>query len=85
MREYLRKLREEKGLTIRAAADAVGVSKSYYGMIEAGQRQGKMDITLASKIAGLFGVTLDYIMSAESVIAASAPAKPSDTTDEVTA
>ena len=51
MREYLIEARKKKGLTQQNVADAVGVSRQYYNMIENGERQQQMDITLATKLA----------------------------------
>lgn len=65
MREYLKKLRTEKGLTMQEAASAFGISKQYYEMIESGERQKKMDVTLLMNIASLFGVSLESIVEEE--------------------
>lgn len=65
MREYLKKLRTEKGLTMQEAATAFGISKQYYEMIESGERQKKMDVTLLMNIASLFGVSLESVVEEE--------------------
>ena len=65
MRTYLKQLREQKRLTHRQAADRLDISEPYYQMIEAGKRQKKMDISLAAKLAAIFGVSLDYILAEE--------------------
>ena len=65
MREYLKKLRTDKGLTMQEAAKAFGISKQYYEMIESGERQKKMDVTLLMNIASLFGVSLESIVEEE--------------------
>ena len=65
MREYLKKLRTDRGLTMQEAAAAFGISKQYYEMIESGERQKKMDITLLMNIANLFGVSLESIVAEE--------------------
>lgn len=64
-REYLKKLRAEKGLSMQAAGEALGISKQYYEMIESGERQKKMDVTLVAKIAGLFGVSIEDVVTEE--------------------
>lgn len=66
MRAYLRKLRTDRGLSMQAAADAIGISKQYLGMIETGQRQRKIDLTLAAQIAEYYEVSLEYILHEES-------------------
>lgn len=65
MREWLKNLREEKEFTQQFVADKLGISKQYYQMIEAHERQKKMDITLATKISVLFDVPLATITKFE--------------------
>lgn len=65
MRDYLKKLRTEKGLTMQDVADRFGISKQYYEMIESGERQKRMDVTLLTKIAGLFEVSIESIVAEE--------------------
>ena len=64
-------MRADKGLSMQQAADEIGISKQYYAMIEAGQRQRKMDFSIAAKIAILYGVTLDYVWEQEEELLAS--------------
>ena len=65
MREYLRKCRENSGLTQYETAKKLGISESYYSLIENGERQQKMTIELAAKLSNVFGVTIEYIMEQE--------------------
>lgn len=65
MRSWLKNARESKGLTMKAAADGLNISESYYCSIENGTRQKRMDITLASKIAAVFGLPLADIVEME--------------------
>ena len=44
MRENLKRVRKEKGLTQQAVADYLGVSLVYYQKIEQGTRTGDFDI-----------------------------------------
>jgi len=44
MRENLKSVRKEKGLTQQAVADYLGVSLVYYQKIEQGTRTGDFDI-----------------------------------------
>lgn len=44
MRENLRNVRKEKGLTQQAVADYLGISLRYYQNIEAGDRTGDFEI-----------------------------------------
>lgn len=65
MREYLKHLREEKQMSMQEVADKIGISRQYYQLIESGERQKKMDITLVKKISDAFGVPLVEIISEE--------------------
>lgn len=53
MRDWLVDLRKGLGLTLREMGEKIGVSESYYLMIEQGKRQRAMDITLISRIAAV--------------------------------
>ena len=64
-REYLRKLRTDAGLTMQDVADAFGITKQYYNLIETGVSQKRMDITLVRRIADLFGLTLEQVAEEE--------------------
>ena len=68
MREYLIEARKKKGLTQQNVADAVGVSRQYYNMIENGERQQQMDITLATKLAEALEMELIDIVQAETLL-----------------
>lgn len=68
MREYLKTLREDKGMTMQDVADKIGISRQYYQQIEAGERQKKMDITLVIALANLFGISAEQIIANEESI-----------------
>ena len=65
MREYLKQLRIQKGMTMQDVADSFGISRQYYEMIESGDRQKKMDFTLVAKISTLFGISMEQIAEYE--------------------
>ena len=67
-REYLKKLRMDKGMTATEVALSFGITKQYYSLIETGVNQKRMDITLVRKIADLFGVTLDWVAEQEQLL-----------------
>ena len=50
---------------MKTAAMSLGISESYYSMIERGERQQKLDIALAVKMSEIFGVSLEYIVNQE--------------------
>lgn len=58
MRRYLIELRNEHGYSQQDVADKLNISRQYYQMIESGERQKKMDISLASSIATLYGISV---------------------------
>lgn len=68
MREYLKRLREEKGLSMQEIADMLDISRQYYQMIESGERQKKMDITLVKGISTVLNVSLESIIEEENRI-----------------
>lgn len=65
MREWLKNLRKEKNLTQFCVAKALQITPSYYNMIESGERQSKMTIETAQKLANFFNVPLDFILENE--------------------
>lgn len=72
MREYLKRLREEKGLSMQEMAEKLDISRQYYQMIESGERQKKMDITLVKGISTVLNVSLESIIEEENRIMAGA-------------
>ena len=65
MRSWLREARIEQGLTAAQVSKELGVSESYYSMIENGLRQTPMDITLAVKIGSVLNLPLTYLANCE--------------------
>ncbi|MGB9662428.1 MAG: helix-turn-helix transcriptional regulator [Moorellaceae bacterium] len=57
MRARLIALRKEKGLTQQQVADMLGITRSFYGMIETGDRNPTLD--LAKRIAEIFGTGIE--------------------------
>ena len=51
MRTWLKKRRVEAGLSCKEMASKIGVTESYFYMLEEGIRQKKMDIGTALKLA----------------------------------
>ena len=67
--------RKHCGLTMKAAAMQLGISESYYSMIERGERQQKLEIALAVKMSGVFDVSLEYIVTQEEMNTKTPPVK----------
>ena len=65
MRVYLREIREKIGLSQQQVAEKLGISQNYYCMIETGDRQKKLDLEMAQKLADVFNVTLEFICRKE--------------------
>ncbi len=61
MRSWLRDLRLSKKLTQKELASMIGVSQTMYSRIENGDRQKDMDLSIASKIANIFRISLKRI------------------------
>ncbi len=60
MKLRLRQLREDRGLTQSAVADALNCDQSLYSKYERGGRSLPLD--LAVKLAQVYGVSLDYLV-----------------------
>lgn len=65
MRDWLKENRTKMGLTMAQIASKLEITESYYSMIEAGERQKKMDVALASKLAVVFNMPLKKIAEYE--------------------
>lgn len=65
MRNYLIGLREQRNESQQDVADAIRVSRQYYAMIERGERQKKMDITVMSALATHFNIPLAEFIGLE--------------------
>ena len=65
MRDYLRKLRNEKGITQLEVANQLNISESGYSLIESGERQKDMSISMAEKLAAILDVPLTVILENE--------------------
>lgn len=46
-------------------AQMLDITESYYSLIEAGERQKKMDMMLASKLSVIFGIPIEEIANYE--------------------
>ncbi len=57
IREGLRIRRKKKGLTQKELAQELGMSRSFYGLIETGLREPSMDVAI--KMAEYFDTTIE--------------------------
>lgn len=61
MRKWLKTKRNERGYTMAQMAQMLDITESYYSLIEAGERQKKMDMMLAGKLSVIFGIPIEEI------------------------
>ena len=61
----LAELRNSKGLTQKAVADAIGIDDASYQRYEYGMREPKL--SLAKALAVFFNVSLDYLVGLDDV------------------
>ena len=65
MREWLKEARLARKLTQKQMADVVGVTEAYYSLIESGDRQKKIDLTLALRLGTALGLSIDEVAKLE--------------------
>lgn len=65
MRQYLKDLRKEKNLSQQNVEERTGLSQQYYSMIESGERQADMSLSVMKKLSDAFGVSLEFIIEEE--------------------
>lgn len=65
MKEYLKTLRKESGKTQLEIAKKLDVSESYYSLIETGERQADMSLSVMKKLSEAFDVPLEFIIDEE--------------------
>lgn len=65
MRGWLKTTRNEKGITMAEMAEMLGISESYYCLIESGERQKKMDIELLIRLSSTLGIPKTKILEYE--------------------
>lgn len=71
MRQYLVDLRVQHGFSQQDVANRLGISRQYYQMIENGERQKHLALSLASSFAVLYGVSVMDIEHHEMELATS--------------
>ena len=66
VREYLIEAREKAGLTQQDVANRIGISRQYYQMVETGERQKRMDLSLAGGLSVVLNIPIAEIVQRES-------------------
>lgn len=65
VREYLIEAREKAGLTQQDVANRIGISRQYYQMVETGERQKRMDLSLAGGLSVVLNIPIAEIVQRE--------------------
>ena len=65
MREWLYEARTNAKMTQADVAEKLCITESYYSLIENGERQKKMDVTLVAKLSDIFKIPADKIVQYE--------------------
>lgn len=65
MRKYLTELRNKRGLTQKDVSSKLGISESYYNLIEHGERQKDMSVILLHGLSQVFKVSLKSLADKE--------------------
>ena len=65
MRSWLAQKRKEIGLTMKQMGDALDISESYYCLIENGERQKNMEITIVTKLSSILSIPVEDIIENE--------------------
>lgn len=65
MRDWLKEKRQAKNLTMAEMAEKMDITESYYCLIENGERQKKMDIAIATKLATILDMPVGSIVELE--------------------
>ena len=65
MRKWLKDARTAKNMTMKQIAAELGITESYYSLIENGDRQKTMDISLAKKLSEILSIPVEKIVSME--------------------
>lgn len=77
----IRKYREQRGWTQEAFAEKIGLSVTYTGMVERGEKVPKLETFI--NIANVLGVSTDLLLA--DVLVARYEIKSSEMTDEISA
>ena len=65
VRAYLIEAREKAGLTQQDVANRIGISRQYYQMVETGERQKRMDLSLAGGLSVVLNIPIAEIVQRE--------------------
>ena len=66
MRGWLKDCRLREKYTMAEMGKKLGITESYYSLIEKGTRQKPIDLTMAAKLADIFSLSIKQIVEFES-------------------
>ena len=64
-RDWLTSLRNANGMTMKQAASGLGISESYFCLLESGERQQDMTYSMMERLASALDVPVQRIIDAE--------------------
>ena len=65
MRKWLKTLRCNSNKSQAEIADMLGMTQQYYNLIENGERQKDLDLSLVVRLSELLGVSIEWIAEQE--------------------
>lgn len=65
MRTYLLRLRESAGFTKKEMSVKLGISESYYNLIEKGERQTPLNINVLNRLSEILNISMDELAKDE--------------------
>lgn len=65
LREWLKVLRCKLNFSQQEIANKLDIAQQYYSLIENGERQKDLDLSLVVKLAEILGVSINYIIEEE--------------------
>lgn len=68
-REYLISMRNKRGLTQKDVSRKLGISESYYSLIERGSRQKNMRFSILLGLSKVMDVSIEVLMNKEKIFA----------------
>lgn len=68
VREYLIEARKKAGITQQDVANRIGISRQYYQMVETGERQKRMDLSLAGGLSVVLNIPIAEISKSNGTI-----------------
>lgn len=65
MRKWLKEKRINKGMSQQNVAEKLGITQQYYNLIENAERKKELDVSLLTKLSGIFEISIEEIVRLE--------------------